>query len=182
MKRFAFALLALSALAVPAPADAAGKPCGGLRAGGWKASDIRVTHPSCASASTKLRLWLSRGRLPENPVGWNCFRWRGRRTCAVGQGDAPRFTFRLHRGATAAAPIRECGDMRHRLAFNITSRVVPCREARRVVRSWNNSVAQRGGDGRVRGLHCNYRDIGYEAGDIRCTGSRGRVVRWQTYS
>jgi hypothetical protein len=83
--------------------------------------------------------------------------------------------------ASAAAPVRECGDMSHRLAYNITSRVVSCPEARRVVRRWNNTVAQRGGDGRVRGLYCRYRNIGYEAGDIRCTAGR-RVVRWQTYS
>jgi hypothetical protein len=81
------------------------------------------------------------------------------------------------------APIRECGDLPHRHAFNITTRVVRCLEARRVVRRWNNTVAQtRGGDGYVRGLYCNYRSVGYEQGDIRCTGSRGRVVRWQTGS
>lgn len=83
--------------------------------------------------------------------------------------------------SAAAAPIRECGDMAHRLAYNITSRVVLCPEARRVVRRWNNTVAERGGNGRVRGLYCRYRNIGYEAGDIRCTAGR-RVVRWQTYS
>jgi opacity protein-like surface antigen len=83
--------------------------------------------------------------------------------------------------ASATAPIRECGDMAHRLAYIITSRVVSCPEARRVVRRWNNTVAQRGGNGRVRGLYCRYRNIGYEAGDIRCTAGR-RVVHWQTYS
>jgi hypothetical protein len=85
-------------------------------------------------------------------------------------------------GGADAAPIRECGDMAHRFAYNITSRVVRCVEARRVVRAWVNQLADQGGDGRLRGLYCNYRDIGYEAGDIRCTGSRGRVVRWQTGS
>ncbi len=72
--------------------------------------------------------------------------------------------------------------MAHRYAYNITTRAVRCVEARRVVRGWVNQLADRGGDGRLRGLYCNYRDTGYEAGDIRCTGSRGRVVRWQTYS
>ncbi len=72
--------------------------------------------------------------------------------------------------------------MAHRYAFNITTREVACTEARKVVRRWNNVLAQSGGDGRARGLYCNYRSTGYEAGDIRCTGSRGRVVRWQTYS
>lgn len=85
-------------------------------------------------------------------------------------------------GTAGAAPIRECGQLTHRLAFNITTRKVSCREARRVVRRWSRTVAQSGGDGRVRGLYCRYRDTGYEAGDIRCTGSRGRVVRWQTAS
>jgi hypothetical protein len=84
--------------------------------------------------------------------------------------------------ASAQAPIQECGDLRHRLAYNITTRNVSCRSARRTVRRWNNTVAGKGGDGRVLGLYCDYRDIGYEAGDIRCTGSRGRVVRWQTAS
>jgi hypothetical protein len=72
--------------------------------------------------------------------------------------------------------------MAHRFASNITTRKVSCVEARRVVRRWNNTAAQRGGDGRVRGLYCDFRELGYEVGDIRCTGSRGRVVRWQTNS
>lgn len=80
------------------------------------------------------------------------------------------------------AATRECGALAQRLAFNITSRNVSCREARRVVRRWSNTTAQRGGNGRVRSLYCRYRDTGYEAGDIRCTGSRSRVVRWQTGS
>jgi len=43
------------------------------------------------------------------------------------------------------------------------------------------SVALRpSGNGRARGLYCRFRDTGGESGDIRCTGSRGRVVRWQT--
>jgi hypothetical protein len=78
-----------------------------------------------------------------------------------------------------AAPVRDCGDLAHRYARHITTRKVSCVEARHVVRRWNNSVAQRGGDGRVRGLYCDFRELGYVAGDIRCTGSRGRVVRWQ---
>ena len=72
--------------------------------------------------------------------------------------------------------------MAHQHAYNLTSRVVRCGKARRVVRRWNNVVARHGGDGRALGLYCNYRTLGYEAGDIRCTGSRGRVVHWQTYS
>ena len=85
--------------------------------------------------------------------------------------------------ASGNSAIRECGDMAHRFAFNITTRKVPCRKARRVVRRWNKTVAgQRSGDGRVLGLYCDYRDTGYEVGDIRCTGAHGRVVRWQTAS
>ena len=84
--------------------------------------------------------------------------------------------------ASAQAPIRECGDLAHRHAYNITTREVSCRKARQTVRRWNNTVAGQGGNGRVLGMYCVYRDIGYEAGDIRCTGSRGRAVRWQTAS
>ena len=84
--------------------------------------------------------------------------------------------------SAAAAPVRHCGDLAHRYAVNIKTRKVSCVEARRVVRRWNNTVAQRGGDGRVRGLYCDFRELGYEVGDIRCTGSRGRVVRWQISS
>ena len=82
----------------------------------------------------------------------------------------------------AAASVRECGDMSSALAYNITARVVSCREARRVVRAWNLGAARQGGGGYSRGLNCRYRDTGYEAGDIRCTGNRRRVVRWQTGS
>ena len=91
------AMLALTAAAAPAEAQAGGTPCGGLRADGWKASEIQATHLTCASARTKLRRWLNRGQLADNPYGWNCFHWHGRRMCAVGQGDPPRFTFRLRR-------------------------------------------------------------------------------------
>lgn len=83
----------------------------------------------------------------------------------------------------SGARIKECGDQPSQLAYNITTRVVSCSEARRVTRSWNNGPARNGsGNGRVRGLDCRYRDTGQEAGDIRCTGAAGKVVRWQTYS
>jgi len=74
-----------------------------------------------------------------------------------------------------AAPIRECGDMPSQLAGNITTRVVTCREARKVVKAWVGR-----GTVRVRGLNCRYRDLAHELGDIRCSGSGGRVVHWQT--
>jgi hypothetical protein len=91
----------------PTASAAAGTPCGTLNDGKWKASDIRATHLTCGSARAKLRRWLP-PPLPANPIGWNCFPFRGRRMCAVGQGDAPRFTFRLKRRpiATTAYNIR----------------------------------------------------------------------------
>ena len=79
--------------------------------------------------------------------------------------------------AGASGAIKECGDLPSQAAYNITSRSVRCKEARRVVRGWGGR-----GNVTVRGLACRYRDTGYEAGDIRCTGSRGGVVRWQTGS
>jgi hypothetical protein len=93
----------------PSAASVADTPCGTLRDGPWKAADIRATHLTCASARVKLRRWLP-PPLPANPVGWNCFPFRGRRMCAVGQGDAPRFTFRLKRrpGATLATATAPC--------------------------------------------------------------------------
>jgi len=92
------------ALALPGSASAAGTRCGSLTRAGWKAGDIRATHLTCRSARRKLRRWPP-PPLPSNAYGWNCFPFRGRRMCAVGQGDAPRFPFQLRRvvvGALAA--------------------------------------------------------------------------------
>jgi hypothetical protein len=84
-------------------------------------------------------------------------------------------------GMSSAAPIRECGRWTAQAAYNITTRKVSCRKARSVVRRWGQTAArERDGDGAVFGFFCNYRNIGYEAGDIRCTAPRGRVVHWQT--
>jgi hypothetical protein len=80
--------------------------------------------------------------------------------------------------ATSAAPIRECGRILSRLAFNITTRVVSCPTARAVVYAWSGSKRIQW----VRGLRCVYRSTGFESGDIRCTGTGGRVVHWQTGS
>lgn len=81
-----------------------------------------------------------------------------------------------------AAVKRDCGHMPNRLAFNIKTRNVFCGKARRIVRRWGKTAAQqRGGDGWVLGLYCNYRNTGYEAGAIHCA-HRGRVVRWETAS
>jgi hypothetical protein len=54
-----------------ASASVADARCGTLRAGAWKAADIRATHLSCASARAKLRRSLP-PPLPANPLGWNC--------------------------------------------------------------------------------------------------------------
>jgi hypothetical protein len=89
-------------------------------------------------------------------------------------------------GATAgaasatAAPIRECGNAPRLHAYNITTRLVSCREARSVIRRWNRTNARRVGV-----FRCRYRSIGYEAGDVRCVQRAAHgtaVVRWQTYS
>ena len=63
--------------------------------------------------------------------------------------------------------------MPSRYSGNITTRRVSCRVARRMVRRYQDN------SGRVRGFYCRWRIIGWEAGDVRCTGTWGRVVRWQ---
>lgn len=169
-----------------AEAQAVGVRCADVKAGGYRATHVFADFMPCRSARAKLRRWLPRGRLPRNRDGWYCYRLGGVvRACSYPgkRGADQAFTFWLRRASRvqAAAPIRECGDLPHRYAYNITTRVVRCREARGVVRGWNNTAARRrSGDGYVRGLYCNYRSTGYEQGDIRCTGSRGRVVHWQT--
>lgn len=178
-------LTLLLALPAVAEAQATGIRCKSVRAGDYSATHVFVDVMPCRSARAKLRRWLRRDQLPRKQNGWYCYRLSELvRGCSYpGKQDANRsFTFWRRRVGQAAVPIRECGNLAHRLAYNITTRKVQCVEARRVVRRWNNTTARQGGDGRVRGLYCNYRNIGYEAGDIRCTGSRGRVVRWQTYS
>jgi hypothetical protein len=91
----------------------------------------------------------------------------------------------------AAAPIKECGNAKFGASgpqftfreisgagiYNITTRVASCREARRVINGWWSR------DGvlpaPIRGFQCRHLDQAYEYVDVRCTGSRGRVVRWQ---
>ena len=89
--------------------------------------------------------------------------------------------------ADAAAPIRECGDYAPgggAGVFNITTRVTKCRTARRMARRlyhghWRNIKPE--GQPFPRGEYtCRWRSIGIEAADVRCTASRGRVVRFQT--
>jgi len=57
--------------------------------------------------------------------------------------------------------------------FNVTTRRAGCTTARRVSRK-----AYLGNT--YRGWRCRYVARGYESADIRCTRSRGRVVRWQS--
>jgi hypothetical protein len=94
--------------------------------------------------------------------------------------------------ARAAAPIKECGNASFGASgpvftlgeisgagiYNITTRVASCREARRVIRRW--SSLDGGMPARIRGLDCRNLREAYEYVDVRCTGSRGRVVRWQS--
>jgi hypothetical protein len=85
-----------------------------------------------------------------------------------------------------AAPIRECGNAGslhdgqvH--VYNVTSRVVSCSFARRFARR----QMLYGGPACREDRWCTYRrwrcrHVAYRVeGDIRCTNSGGRVVRWQ---
>lgn len=74
----------------------------------------------------------------------------------------------------SAAPIRECGDLFSYNSGNITAKVVTCTQARRLVKRVMQSTARHFG-----GMTCRRKVTGYEGSDIRCTGSGGRVVRWQ---
>ena len=66
---------------------------------------------------------------------------------------------------------------------NITTRVASCKTARRMARrfyrgAWTN--IPRGATPFRRGTYvCRNRQVRYESSDMRCTASRGRVVRWQ---
>jgi hypothetical protein len=170
------AAVALGALALPGAAEGAGTPCGALTDDGWRATDIRATRLTCRSARAKLRRWLP-PPLPSNPYGWNCFPFRGRRMCAVGQGDAPRFTFRLRRfdsvgraAASASAHPELHRACRQRVTYYIGVGHVRCRFAVRAV-----ARMKRGGS----------KPLGW-----RCTGNRatrrrvgtcrsgGRVFHW----
>ncbi len=90
----------------------------------------------------------------------------------------------------SAAPVRECGNwgdhgdgsMRWGMSdisgagiFNVTTRKVSCRKARRFVRRY------RGTDTYFPTWKC--REVNeYEFSDTRCTASRGRVIHWQAGS
>jgi hypothetical protein len=88
--------------------------------------------------------------------------------------------------SSSAAPIRECGDYAPgggAGVYNITTRVTRCRVARRMARNfyyghWTN-VPRDSRPFRRGEYTCRNQQIGYELADLRCTASRGRVVRWQ---
>jgi hypothetical protein len=102
--------------------------------------------------------------------------------------------------AASAASIRSCGNygypeghtgrepiFTHREivgagVYRIRTRVTPCRIARRMVRAFWNGRWDCDGDGQVcrRGSYrCRNRRLGEEHAVMRCTASRGRVVRFE---
>lgn len=187
-----------SGAAVPvADAQAVGKRCRPVKAGGYSATHLFVDYMTCRSARAKLRRWLRRGRLPQNSTGWYCYRLGEGivRACSYpGRTGADQsFTFWLGRTspARAAAPIKECGDYPGGIGagvYNITTRVTRCSVARRMARRfwhghWKN-VPRTDLPGSARPFRrgsytCRNRHIGSELNDMRCTASGGRVVRWQ---
>jgi hypothetical protein len=88
-----------------------------------------------------------------------------------------------------AAPIRECGNWGYHDSsgyfgwgissisgagiYNLTTRLVGCRTARRFARRYQ------GTDTYYPRWRCRERDD-YEASDVRCTASGGRVIHWQS--
>ena len=89
----------------------------------------------------------------------------------------------------AAAPIRECGnfdglrwtyrEIQGAGIWNVTSRVVGCRTARRMTSRAYRTY--RGGRAwRYRAWTCRILVQKHEYSDTRCTASGGRVVRWQS--
>lgn len=95
-------------------------------------------------------------------------------------------------GTASAAPIKECGNygwiedegrtgwtygpIDGAGIFNVTTRKVRCRYARRFVLSLDGQV----GSDRHRGFKCRYVSEEYEYADVRCTRRGGKVIRWQT--
>ncbi len=138
---------------------------------------IRLTVKSASGATLASRVVRATDEWESYWYSPRC----GRRYRAVFtyRGDSVSSVVRVRRAPGSSSRINECGDLPSDVAYNLTTRRVACAEARRVVRRWN---ATNEGDGTtyVRGLSCTFRSLGHEAGDIRCTGSGGRVVRWQT--
>jgi len=89
----------------------------------------------------------------------------------------------------AAAPIKHCGNYGYREStgrvgwgmsevsgagiFNVTTRKVGCKTARRFVRRY------RGTDTYFPKWRCRETNE-YESSDVRCVASRGRVIHWQS--
>jgi hypothetical protein len=193
-----FGLVALAAVPLLLPvsaeaeAQAVGVRCADVKAGGYRATHVFADFMPCRSARAKLRRWLPRDRLPRNRDGWYCYRLGGVvRACSYpGRENVRRsFTFWLRRVVSAAAPIRECGNAgtlyngQVRI-YNVTSRVVRCRFARRFARS----QVRYGGPACREDRWCTYRGwrcrhIAYRTeSDVRCTRFTAHavlVVRWQ---
>lgn len=192
------AILLISFLAFAPLEEASARSCGASRLSGHLFT-LETKGLSCRSARTKLRRYARSGRAPR---GYDCA--ASAYVCWLGQDyDSARRSFEAFpkaRGALRAkrhlfvdtvvglssragarsgrSRINECGAIRSRLVYNLTSRAVSCAEARRIARRWRGA----GGTERVGRFTCRFRETGYEAGDIRCTATRRRVVRWQTYS
>lgn len=93
--------------------------------------------------------------------------------------------------AASAAPIRKCGNLHPGAThfswepldgagtFNVTTRVIRCRAAVRVVLNAYDTYAHPDRRWRWRGWRCRVKQTGIETSDTRCTNSGGRVVRWQ---
>ena len=71
--------------------------------------------------------------------------------------------------------------------WNLTTRRVQCPQARGFVdnlktygRPFREGVKWTARTRYWGTYRCTYLDVGYEFADIRCTASRGRVLRWQS--
>jgi hypothetical protein len=85
-------------------------------------------------------------------------------------------------GHTGREPIFTDRDIVGAGVYNIRTRVTRCRIARRMVRAFWDGRWDCDGDGQVcrRGTYrCRNRRIGEEHAVMRCTASRGRVVRFE---
>jgi hypothetical protein len=198
-------LVALVLTVLPAPAaeaQAVGKRCRDVEAGGKRATHVFADFMPCRSRRAKLRRWLPRNALPRNRQGWYCYRLGGRvLTCSYpGPRNAQRaFTFwlrRVARAATEAANWKRCGswDGTGKWGykppgfgyFNVRALNVSCRSARRIVQAHRNweyeptgrRTGRQRGEGRWSDWTCYHRQVGYEATRTRCRASGGRRVKW----
>lgn len=94
-----------AAVVLTAPPAAQAGSCRPVTAGAFKATGIKASNTSCASARAKLRVWFRRGGLPRDQFGWYCTSTGGsRRLCSGGNGGgAPHFTFRVRRVSASHA-------------------------------------------------------------------------------